>query len=264
MDLDDDANDDIIIVQPAKKIARSSSKALYELQPAPTRDAAAKAGFISSASKWMSRLPTLGGLFSPSRHAFDTTVNEDIEEEEEEEALSPAVVGRKRKTTHQLGRSHSQPELSVTTRTSRAKRPAPVAVSDTPASRSKRPRISHTQSDPAIVVDSESEDELLLSPESARQRKAEEEKASKEVAAARSPVKGTQHSTGRFDGKSTLLHIIAPKLTSQTLLHRTPEHSHQTQSQVPPQSHNQTHHQSEPPTMPVYSKWSRRQRGKRN
>lgn len=213
MDIDDDANDDIIIVQPAKKIARSSSKALYELQPAPTRDAAAKAGFISSASKWMSRLPTLGGLFSPSRHAFDTTVNEDIEEEEQEEPQSPAVVGRKRKTTHQLGRSHSQPELSVTTRTARAKRPASAAVSDTPASRSKRPRISHTQSDPAMMVDSESEDELLLSPESARQRKAEEEKASKEVAA-RSPVKGTQHSTGRFDGKYNSIFIILPRQTS--------------------------------------------------
>jgi hypothetical protein len=213
MNLDHDGGDDIIIVQPAKKIARTSSKTLYELQPAPTRDAAAKAGFISSASKWMSRLPTLGGLFSPSRHAFDTTVNEDIEEEEEEEAQSPAVVGRKRKTTHQLGRSHSQPELSVTTRTSRAKRPALAAVSETPASRSsKRPRISHTQSDPAIVVDSESEDELLLSPESARQRKAEEEKASKEVAAARSPVKGTRHSTGRFDGMSKLLPTIMQKL----------------------------------------------------
>jgi hypothetical protein len=186
MDEDDNANVDIIIVQPSKKIARtSSSKALYELQPAPTRDAAAKAGFISSASKWMSRLPTLGGLFSPSRHAFDTTVNEDIEEEEEEEAQSPAASSRKRKTPHQLGRSLSQPELSVTTRTSRAKRPAPAPVSDTPASRSKRPRISHTQSDTA-----------------ARQRKAEEEKASKEVAAARSPVKETQQSTGRFDGKS--------------------------------------------------------------
>ena len=204
MDLEDDPSDDVIIVPPPKKSARSSSKPLYELQPAPIRDAAAKAGFISSASKWMSRLPTLGGLFSPSRHAFDTTVNDDIEEEEEEEAQSPAVVGRKRKTPHQLGRSHSQPELSVTTRTSRAKRSAPAAVSDAPASRAKRPRISHTQSDPAMVAaDSESEDELLLSPESARQRKAEEEKASKEVAAARSPVKGTQHSTGRFDGKST-------------------------------------------------------------
>jgi hypothetical protein len=203
MDLDDDADVDIILVQPSKKIARTSSKALYELQPAPTRDAAAKAGFISSASKWMSRLPTLGGLFSPSRHAFDTTVNEDIEKEEEEEAQSPAASSRKRKNPHQLGRSHSQPELSVTTRTSRAKRPAPAPVSDTPASRSKRPRISHTQSDTAIVVaDSDSEDELLLSPESARQRKAEEEKASKEVAAARSPVRETQQSTGRFDGKS--------------------------------------------------------------
>jgi hypothetical protein len=201
MELETEASDEIIAVQPTKKIARSSSKALYELQPAPNRDAAAKAGFISSASKWMSRLPTLGGLFSPSRHAFETASNDDVEEEDEEEVLSPAVAGRKRKIPHQLGRSYSQPELGVTSRTSRTKGPAPSTNVATLGSKSsKRPRTGRSHSDPPIVeVESEGEDELLLSPETAKQTRAEEERA-----AAASPVKESQHSTGRFDGKSCI------------------------------------------------------------
>jgi hypothetical protein len=200
-----ESSNEVIVLPPTRKIARASSKPLYELQPAPTRDAAAKAGFISSASKWMSRLPTLGGLFSPSRHAFETTSNDDIEEEEEEQEPSPAASSKKRKIPHQLGRSYSQPELSATTR-ARAQPPAVAINGNTPASRSaKRPRISHTQSDPALAVaESDSEDELLLSPENAKQRKAEEEKASRALAAAEPPhASETQHSTGRFDDAPT-------------------------------------------------------------
>ena len=205
IEADNEISEEIVAVQPNRKVARSSSKPLYELQPAPTRDAAGKAGFISSASKWMSRLPTLGGLFSPSRHAFDTTIN-DAEEDEEVEELSPAASGRKRKVPHQLGRSYSQPELSATTRAAQIKRPAVAMQSDSSASRSaKRSRISHTQSDTAVVVvDSDSEDELLLSPETAKQRRAEEEQASKALAdAEKSHAIDTQHSTGRFDDAPT-------------------------------------------------------------
>jgi hypothetical protein len=204
---------EIVAARPQKPV-RLGSKALYELQLPQTRDAAGKASFIASASKWMSRLPTLGGLFSPSRPTFDGDDNDDIEEEEEQDQeQSPAVVGRKRKIPHQLGRSHSQPELGATTRTTRAdKRQTPLSRSSSQTRSSKRSKMNHIQADSVIVImDSDEEDELILSPETAKQRKAEEERASREYMAG-SPHIGTQHSTGRFDGKS---HFIFQMLLLQ-------------------------------------------------
>lgn len=188
----------------SQKPARLGSKAPYELQLPQTRDAAGKASFISSASKWMSRLPKL--WLSPSRPAFDTNQDDSVEEDDEEEDPegSPAVVGRKRKIPHQLGRSYSQPELGATTRTSRSdKRQTPLSRSSSQTRSSKRSKMNHIQPEAVIVIeDSDGEDELILSPETAKKRKAEEERASRGSMGGSSPLKETQHSTGRFDGKS--------------------------------------------------------------
>lgn len=108
---------------------------------------------LFSATRWISHLPGLGGLFSPNRQAFPATTTSPPEMEGE-------ASGRKRKTPT-FGRSYSEPQLA--------------------SSSSKRPRVSET----IYIVDSDEEDPLLLSPESARQRRAEEVRVRQELDRAR-------------------------------------------------------------------------------
>jgi hypothetical protein len=174
----------------------------YDLKPAPRRDAAGKAGFISSASRWMSRLPALGTLFSPSRHGFDITgEHEDVNEQDHDPSTKES--SRRRKSTPQLLRTQSQSELGASSshkRKTLVTRDDSSSLGSRSSRSSKRLKVGITQSEPIVVVESDGEDELLLSPETARQRRAEEQKAMRESDL-------TQHSTGRFDGESLLCSV---------------------------------------------------------
>jgi hypothetical protein len=184
----------------------------------------------------MSRLPALGTLFSPSRHGYDLPgEHEDVNSNQEVDEATPKETGRKRKGAPQLGRSYSQPELGASApapaSTRSVRRKTTIVRENTPAvtrsSRSsKRTKVGSTQSEPVIVVvESDGEDELLLSPESAKQRKAEEQRALRENSIAQ-----TQSSTGRFDGTFSTSPLIRTrtKADNQMLLNPLQGHSQAT------------------------------------
>lgn len=277
---EDDQPGDCIVAIPSPQTTRDVRAVSYDLKPAPRRGEAGKSGFITSASRWMSRLPALGTLFSPSRHGYDLTgEHEDVNANQEVDDTTPKDSGRKRKGAPQLGRSYSQPELGASapapTSTRSVRRKTAIVRENTPAvtrsSRSsKRTKVGSTQSEPVIVViESDGEDELLLSPESAKQRKAEERRALSENSIAQ-----TQSSTGRFDGTSSPspLTRTRPKTDHQMLLNHLQGHFQATHplAHLPLDSlallWPRPKYQPHPPgrqTMPDYYKWFKRLKGKK-
>ena len=237
----------------------------------------ANRSFIASASKWLGRLPSIGGLFSPSLPIATLSPIEG--------PLEPQQMQRSQSDSA-LVHSQSQPSapsipstLATVMATTSNERPAKrrrqkvhkPETAEEPmskasplktrsglkfsegSSRSSKPRLSRSQStnavsfkqkvsirsrstsvgtikeEPIIIEDNEVEvagsddDELMLSPESARQSRAEEREAIRQSAtgsrspvpvvpapaptAARAPVvdaDATQGSSGRFDGQSYL------------------------------------------------------------
>lgn len=199
--------DDTLVVQetpaPAPVVSGSGKG------KAKARASANNSGLLQHASRWVSGLTTFGGLFSPKGvHGPrpDTPHSAD--------GASPrAGSSRKRKTPTQLTRSISEPQLQLGSPAKRAKKSKSAANS---------PR---TKSEVIMIYDSDEEDELLLSPESALRREAEERAAlageftlhgtntrqgadcylaRPELRQPATPT-ASQNSSGRFDGKFLLL-----------------------------------------------------------
>ena len=156
-----------------------------DLEPAPRGE---RSGLFS-ASRWISALPGIGTLFSPNRASFppasaavaETPISAQVVTRHpsvQTQSQSPensGSTGRKRKTPTQLTRSRSDPQLASggTTRSGRTR--SQIATPSTKR-QNKRQKVAETRSEPIIFIDSDDEeDPLLLSPESARQRQAEEQ-----------------------------------------------------------------------------------------
>ncbi|ORY25960.1 hypothetical protein BCR39DRAFT_542764 [Naematelia encephala] len=154
----------------------SSSPAIEPLDTSSTRKwpgrtiELSKPSLLSSATRWF-RVPSLHGLFSPTRP------EEELSASTAETGTSSPVVSersaRKAKRSKKRDTDEVPPEQLPSTRASKRK-PAPIAE-PSEFGRGKRRRRGTTAS--PIEVDEDDEDELLLSPESARLRKQEEEGA---------------------------------------------------------------------------------------
>lgn len=133
---------------------------------------------LFSASRWISALPGIGTLFSPNRTTFapitETPIPVTQTQTQSQSPETSGSTGRKRKTPTQLTRSISEPQV-VTGTVTRSGRTRSQITTPAMGRQTKRQRISQTRSEPVIVIESDDEeDPLLLSPESARQRHAEE------------------------------------------------------------------------------------------
>lgn len=138
----------------------------FEEDPMPVPSQRGEKSGLFSATRWMSVLPGIGGLFSPNRSAFPTT---SAQHHTNQSQSPPEVAGagsssRKRKTPT-FGRSYSEPQLVT------------ASAGRTPRSSAKRPRVSEV----IYIDDSDDEDPLLLSPESARQRQMEQLRAREDL-----------------------------------------------------------------------------------
>jgi len=143
---------------------------------------ASKPSILSSASRWLSRVPSFGGLFNPVRPPVD----EDTSTTDQSDRSARKARRTKQKAA-QEGTSITESE-SVTRSSSytatRKRRLVPVVD----LTERKRRRISGNGSTPAVqVAEGDGDDELLLSPESARSRRREEEGAIAEATALKGP-----------------------------------------------------------------------------
>lgn len=148
------------------------------------------------------RLPSLssfiskvGGWISPSRP-------EVVANDKGPDTASSSGQTRKASRVSALTRSHSEPDMSGSSRrSSSGKRKVPVVEMTTRSNKRSR-GASESRLTPVEVVNvddnEEEEDELLLSPESARKRREEERQAIQ--AAREKEAEATQESSGRYDG----------------------------------------------------------------
>ena len=163
----------------------------------PAQPPSNKSSILSSAGRWLSRVPSLGGLFSPVCPAItaDSTPKTD-----ESERSVRQLRREKRKIPNRGSTSGEESRAS-----SAIGRRRQVPVIDLTVSQPSRKRDRAVEEDQDLPkVHGQEEDELLLSPESAKKRRREEEGA---IAAA--AVLRGECFIGYWRRNSQLLLIIA-------------------------------------------------------
>lgn len=176
-DSDDDLNDCIEVRQTpptsdCRRSGRGKPRSLV-IEPQPIN----KPSILASASRWLSRVPSFGGLFSPVR----PPVEEDTTTTDQSDRSA-------RKARRASLRAKAQGPVSETDPGSSSaggrKRLIPIVDLTESHHLRKRRRTSEVE---AVVsdVEEDEEDELLLCPESARRRRREEEGAIAEAAVLR-------------------------------------------------------------------------------
>jgi hypothetical protein len=142
-----------------------------------------KPGILSSAGRWLSKVPSIGGYFTPpSATANQTDIPEAIEEEE---ADDPAVTTSSRTRKPRRSRVKATPSpASPEASSSPGKRRSMVPVVEMPERKRRRVKSEPVAVEVSVEIRGEDieeegadddEDELLLSPEEGRKRKREEE-----------------------------------------------------------------------------------------